>query len=77
MQNAISVVLSCFGICLNLIQSLGNLDERSEVENRNKGKGAQSKTNVDTDVPSYVSSYLKTANAGIIMKRFVWFVKKW
>ena len=75
MQNAISVVLSCFGIYLNLIQSLGNLNERSEVENRNKGKGAQSKTNVDTDVQ--VSSYLKTANADIIMKRFVWFVKKW
>ena len=49
--------------------------ERSVVENRNKRKGAQSKTNVDTDVQ--VSSYLKTANADIIMKRFVWFVKKW
>ena len=75
MQNAISLVLSCFGIYLNLNQSLGNLDERSEVENRNKGNGAQSKTNVDTEVQ--VSSYLKTANAGIIMKRFVWLLKKW
>ena len=50
MQNAISVVLNCFGIYLNLNQSLGNLDEPSKVENRNKGRGAQSKTNVDTEM---------------------------
>ena len=42
----------------NFDQSLENLDERSEVENTNKGKGALL-TN------EQVSSYLKTAKAGI------------
>ena len=52
-------------IYLNLNQSLGNLDEPSEVEKRNKEKGALliMKTNVDTDVQ--VSSYLKPAKVGI------------
>ena len=51
-------------LCLNLNQSLRNLDERSGVENRNKGKGAQLKTNVNAYVQ--VSSFQKTAKAGIM-----------